>query len=99
MIKNFDEILERIKKGIHESSKHFDGNYLEIKTQVQLAEILEVYQSTISYSQKRGSVPDAWLMTLLRKFNLNPEWIMTGDGDMFLVPCSGNDSVNEDSSQ
>ena len=57
------------------------------KTQMQLAELLEVRQSSISDAKRRGSVPAPWLVTLLRTHNLNPDWVLTGEGPMYLVPA------------
>lgn len=56
-------------------------------TQEQLAEILEIRQSSISDAKKRNSIPEGWLVVLLKKFSLNPEWILTGQGDRYLVPA------------
>lgn len=57
------------------------------RTQVQLAELLEIRQSSISDAKRRQSIPDAWLVALLKKFNLNPDWILTGQGERYLVPA------------
>lgn len=49
-----------------------------VRTQVQLAEVLGVRQSSISDSKRRGSVPAEWLLKLQRGFAVNPDWIMNG---------------------
>ncbi len=45
------------------------------KTQKELAAALGVQQSTISSLQKKQSIPDSWLITLLKKYSVNIEWI------------------------
>lgn len=59
-----------------------------LKTQVQLAEALKIRQSSISDAKRRGAVPDAWLVTLLEKYSLNPEWIKHGTGSIYLMPAT-----------
>jgi len=50
------------------------------KTQVQLAEVLDVRQSSISDSKRRASIPPEWLLKLMRSHQIMPEWILTGQG-------------------
>lgn len=49
-------------------------------TQVELAAVLEVRQSSISDAKRRQSVPSDWLMKLFEKRRINPDWIRTGLG-------------------
>lgn len=64
----------------------FEGAMSRIKevtgahTQVQLAEVLEVRQSSISDAKRRASIPDGWLVKLLRTHQVMPDWILTGEG-------------------
>ena len=58
-------------------------------TQVQLAKLLEIRQSSISDAKKRSSIPAEWLVKLLRLKGVNPEWILTGLGPKKLGPASG----------
>lgn len=58
------------------------------RTQVALAEVLEVRQSSISDAMRRKALPDSWLVTLLEKHQLNPVWIKTGFGAKYLVPAT-----------
>jgi NTP pyrophosphatase (non-canonical NTP hydrolase) len=55
-------------------------------TQVELAEVLNVRQSSISDAKRRGNVPAGWLLTLLTTRGINPAWITTGGGERYLVP-------------
>lgn len=58
------------------------------KTQTELAELLEVKQSSISDAlSRRSAIPGNWLVTLTEKYALNPRWIKTGQGEQFLQPA------------
>lgn len=71
---NFDEILDRIKKATG------------ARTQVELATILGIRQSSISDAKRRNSVPADWYMKLYRSLGLNPEWLSDGIEPMYLKP-------------
>lgn len=59
------------------------------RTQVQLAEALEVRQSSISDAKRRCSIPDGWCVKLLRTHQVLPDWILTGEGPKFLGEAAG----------
>ncbi len=69
---HFEEALERIYKATGTS------------TQVQLAEVLDIRQSSISDAKRRKSVPADWLLKLYENQGLNPSWIKQGSEPMFL---------------
>lgn len=54
------------------------------RTQVELANVLEIRQSSISDAKRRDSVPADWYMKLFEKFGLNPDWLKKGSGPMYL---------------
>ena len=54
------------------------------RTQVELANILGIRQSSISDAKRRKSIPDAWLVKLFRSHDLNPDWIVSGQQPQFL---------------
>lgn len=56
----------------------------ECRTQVELAEILEVRQSSVSDAKRRQSVPSDCLIKLFEKKRINPKWIRTGQGEKIL---------------
>ena len=58
----------------------------ECWTQVELALVLGIRQSSISDAKKRNSVPAEQLITLLRLKRVSPEWILSGTGARFLQP-------------
>ncbi len=74
---NFEEIFERIK---------FATN---TRTQVELAEVLDIRQSSISDAKRRNSVPSDWYMKLFEQFGLNPDWLKKGSGPMYLRTDQG----------
>ncbi len=74
---SFQEAYERIKFAT------------TTKTQVEIAEILEIRQSSISDAKRRNSVPAEWVMKLFDKFGLNPDWIKQGIGPMYLRTEAG----------
>jgi hypothetical protein len=49
-------------------------------TQVQLAEVLDVRQSSISDAKRRASIPPEWVLKLHRLYRALPEWILEGTG-------------------
>lgn len=70
----FNEVLERIKKSTG------------ARTQVQLAEVLDVRQSSISDAKRRCSVPADWFLKLYRSHGLSPDWLAHGTEPVYLNP-------------
>ena len=56
----------------------------ECRTQSELAKFLGIWQSSISDSKKRNTIPAEWLLTLWRKKGINPDWVIHGVGSRFL---------------
>ncbi|WP_027178354.1 LexA family transcriptional regulator [Maridesulfovibrio bastinii] len=77
MSKWFDEALERIKKATG------------TRTQVQLAEILDIRQSSISDAKRRSSIPAEWYIKLYKTHGLNPDWLAEGIEPVYLKPEKG----------
>ena len=69
---NFDEAMARI----HGAT--------QTRTQIELAEILGIRQSSISDAKRRNSIPDGWLIALYDKYRINPDWIRAGTGPVTL---------------
>lgn len=59
----------------------------ECRTQTELAEILEIRQSSISDARRRKSIPAEWRVKLFEKKRINPDWIVSGQGSRYLVPA------------
>lgn len=79
---NFDNVLERIKKATG------------ARTQVELASILSIRQSSISDAKRRNSVPADWYLKLYRSHGLNPDWLSDGIEPMYLKPGMAESSAN-----
>ena len=58
----------------------------DCRTQQDLAAFLGIGRKALGKAEKRGTVPDRWLLTLLRKKGINPDWIVTGQGMQRLWP-------------
>ncbi len=58
----------------------------ECRTQVELAEFMGIRQSSISDAKRRGSIPAEWLIKILRIKQVNPDWILNGEGPRLLQP-------------
>ena len=71
----------------------FDSQYrrvfevAECKTQVELAALLGIRQSSISDAKRRKHIPADWRVKLFEKKRINPEWILNGDGAKYLIPA------------
>lgn len=59
------------------------------RTQRELGKLLGVQQSSIACAVLRRSVPDRWLLWLLREKGINPDWILSGQGARLLLPAKG----------
>ena len=60
------------------------------RTQVELGEVLDIRQSSISDAKRRDSIPAEWFVKLFRKFGLNPDWVETGAGPWYLKNEAGD---------
>ena len=58
----------------------------ECRTQVDLAAVLDIKQSSISDAKRRNSVPSEWLIKILRLTGVNPDWILDGVSPECLIP-------------
>lgn len=61
-------------------------------TQQDLAQRLNLAQCTVSAVQRSDRIPDGWLVLLLLHYDLNPEWVLTGEGAQRLA---GADYIND----
>lgn len=60
---------------------------------MQLAEVLDVRQSSISDAKRRQSIPSDWLVKLFEKKRINPEWIRLGVGAKYLNPTEAAEAM------
>ena len=82
MINRFDEAFDRIKKATG------------MRTQVEIAKMLDIRQSSISDAKRRGVIPSDWLIKLLYLRGINPAWIRDGIGPKFLAPSDNPADAN-----
>lgn len=54
------------------------------RTQVELAAILGIRQSSISDATRRKSIPDSWLQSLIWSHDANPRWVLRGEGRPYI---------------
>lgn len=73
---NFGEALIRLGEALL-----FDKKI----TQVRLAEVLGIRQSSISDAKRRNSIPSDWLLKALETVGVDPNWIRTGAGPKYRV--------------
>lgn len=55
-----------------------------IGSSADLANQLGINRSGITHARNKNRVPDKWIVKLYRTFNLNPRWIETGQGKVFM---------------
>lgn len=80
---SFSDVLGRIKEATG------------ARTQVELATVLDIRQSSISDAKRRNSVPADWYMKLFRKYGLNPDWLAEGKGPHYLKTREGYQTYDE----
>jgi len=68
---------------------------LKISSQNRLAILLDINRAGITQAKKKGSVPDKWILELYRKYGINPDWIETGKGKIFITERDGSIIVPE----
>ena len=54
------------------------------RTQSELAQVLEVCQSSISDAKRRGAIPSSWYTILFEKCGLSQDWLRYGIGPTYL---------------
>ena len=68
---------------------------LQISSQNKLAILLGINRAGITQAKNKGTVPDKWILDLYRKYGINPDWIETGKGKMFIAERDGSVVVPE----
>jgi phage repressor protein C with HTH and peptisase S24 domain len=68
---------------------------LKISSQNKLAILLGINRAGITQAKNKGMVPDKWILDLYRKYGINPDWIETGKGKMFIADRDGSVVVPE----
>jgi len=68
---------------------------LKISSQNRLAILLGINRAGITQAKNKGTIPDKWILALFRKYGINPDWIETGKGKMFIAERGGSVVVPE----
>ena len=63
------------------------------RTQIELATILEIRQSSISDAKRRQNIPAEWRVKLFEKKRINPEWILHGGEIKYLIPVGSSQNM------
>lgn len=67
-----------------------------VRTQVELANFLDIRRSSVSDARRRGRIPADWLITLMRVKRVFPEWILTGNGPCFIFTSTARYETGEE---
>lgn len=70
----FDEQMNRIKLVIGKT------------TQSDIATFFGIRQGAVASAKRREKIPSVWLVQLVQKKMVHPDWILTGRGARFLKP-------------
>ena len=62
---------------------------LKISSQNRLAILLGINRAGITQAKNKGVVPDKWILELYRRYGINPDWIETGKGKIFIAERNG----------
>jgi hypothetical protein len=65
------------------------------RTQVELAAVLGIRQSSIPTPKRRNSGTFDWYLKLFRKYGLNPDWIALGRGPQYIKTKEGYHPYDE----
>lgn len=59
------------------------------RSQTELASLLEISQSSIAEAKRRQSIPADWYLKLFEKLGVNPDWLKSGSGPVYLRTEAG----------
>lgn len=62
-----------------------------ISSQSELAEELKINRSGITHARNNNKIPDKWIVKLYKRFSLNPQWVESGVGNVFIGKESRSD--------
>ena len=60
-------------------------NATGIRSQSELARVLGIGRQAVTDAKKRSHIPADWYLFLCRKFGLNPQWLESGMGSMYIA--------------
>lgn len=68
-----------------------------ITNQLALAATLEINRSAVTQAKKRDVIPQKWVLSLSRKFNLAPDWLEFGHEPKYLYIGKKQEKANKES--
>lgn len=92
---NHDRKLRIVRSGQFEKMYERIQTATKTQTQVELAKLLNIQQSSISDAKRRGSIPPDWVLKLFENHKVNPNWIKYGQEPM-LLPEGSLESIPKD---
>jgi len=63
-----------------------------VSSQSELARELGINRSGITHARNKNHIPDNWIVKLFRQFGINPQWVDTGQGPVFIKPGQAGDA-------
>ena len=63
-------------------------------TQRELATVLGIRTTTLSAAKRSNTLPNGWVVTLATKYNINPRWIISGDGGRYIIGADSTDGYD-----
>lgn len=67
-----------------------------MRSQSELADVLQINRSAITQARYKNSIPDKWILQLYRSCGLNPDWIESGQGPILAHETEHTDSPYKD---
>ena len=81
---SYPDVIKRIQAVTH------------TRSQTELASLLEISQSSVAEAKRRQAIPADWYLKLFEKLGVNPDWLKSGSGPVYLrteagyVPSDGD---------
>lgn len=68
-----------------------------IRSQSELARVLGIGRQAVTDAKKRSHIPADWYLYLCRKYGLNPQWLESGMGPMYIAGQDASQSTRNPS--
>lgn len=74
---SYPDVIKRIQAATH------------TRSQTELASLLEISQSSVAEAKRRQAIPADWYLKLFEKLGVNPDWLKSGSGPVYLRTEAG----------
>lgn len=78
IIRDFDKVYARFKK------------VLQCSDAYEISNALETGVSIVREAEKQKIIPQEWYLRIFDKYGVNPDWLMTGCGPIYIKNKDGN---------